>query len=73
MYLQDFSHRDRWIRIMRILIEERLYQNDFISRLDKGHESAKHAFIGSSSDGDFCLWVYLLTKEGRIRICYCFL
>lgn len=49
---------------MRVLIEERLKQNDFISRLDKGHESAKHTFIGSSSDGDFRLWIYLLAKEG---------
>ena len=48
---------------MRILIEERLKQYDFISRLDEGHEGAKHTFIGSSSDGDFCLWVYLLAKE----------
>ena len=49
---------------MRILIEERLKQNDFISRLDKGHESTKHTFIGSSGDGDLCLWIYLLAKKG---------
>ena len=49
---------------MRILIEERLKQNDFISRLDKGHESAEHTLIGSSSDGDFRLWIYLSAKEG---------